>query len=177
MLTLKKLDIKNIWKSVKKIRQSYIFEHPNEACVINYNNEIMSEFITSLTEELKITTTSIPNENVSYNSLQTAAEIYIYLYHCPPYLPKLLTFIAYILQNGTPKELILAWSSILKITQDTDEKEEKLEILTKILETWHLNVYQKIQKITKGKCFTNATFDICPENIEILHNESQELLS
>lgn len=99
------------------------------------------------------------------------------MYHlqCPQFKPKLLLFIAYILQTGTPKELILAWSSLLKTSQD-GEKKENIEILTKVFKGFKLDSYEKLQIITKRKCFINGTFDTCPQKKAPTDEESPKIL-
>ena len=40
------------------------------------------------------------------------------------------------------------------------------------METFSLKEYEKVQIITKGKCYTNATFDKCTKKIDLINKES-----
>ena len=82
--------------------------------------------------------------------------------YCPP---KLIQLIIPIFKTGTPKDIILALTSIirnpLKIVNHSSRK-----ILIKVMETFKLDQYEKIQIFTKGKCYTNGIFGKCTRKKE-----------
>ena len=85
------LDQENIWKIVKKIRKSFLSKHSNPICedYIGLTANYIIENIDHLSEELKLSPSSIPRENVSHQTFETAGEIYAYLNYCPPNLGKI----------------------------------------------------------------------------------------
>ena len=178
MLHLRKLDMENVWKIIKRTRQSYLLQHPDLYlnCYEKISTSILKELINNFTKELEISTKYPPEEKVSDKTLKTSAEILIYLLHCPQFKPKLLLFMSYILQYETPKELVLAWTNLLKTSQ-AGEKKENIEILTQVLEGFNLDFYEKLQIITKRKCFINGTFDTCPQKkAAVTDEESLKIL-
>ena len=72
----------NIWKIVKETRKSFLNEHFDIVC--HYENPLIPDnFITdntvSIEEKLKLNLSSTINRNVSYKTLQTAANMFTYL--------------------------------------------------------------------------------------------------
>ena len=122
--------MENVWKIVRKIRQSYLFENPDvhayEFCQLS--KTAMNQFLNTLTDELKVNSTSEPNKNVSYKTLETSAELFIYLHHCPPFVSKDHRFIAHMIQTGAPKELILSLTNLIK----TAKNKKNVENLAKV---------------------------------------------
>ena len=167
------LDQENIWKIVKKIRKSFFSKHSNPTCpsyIVLADNYIKGN-IDHLAEELQLSPSSIPQDNISYELLQTAGEIFTYLNYCPPNILPLLT---HILKTGTPKDIILALTSIVKNPLKI-VKQISRTILLKVIETFELDEYEKIQVITKGKCYINGTFGNCKNNLD-LNEEDLKLL-
>ena len=104
------VDHENVWKLVKKTRKSFLITNKQLDCnihkVLLVDNLIKSN-IDSLAEKLQLNPTSTPNENVSHKTLETAGEMFTYLNYCPN---KLESIIVQILENGTPKDIILAFT-------------------------------------------------------------------
>lgn len=165
MLEITNLDHETIWKIVKNIRKSFLSEYTDLEC--NQYNTLLSDYnITYITdivaEKLQMNTSySTPNKNVSEKTLQTAAQIFTYLNYCPSYFPKFLLFNINLFQTATSREIVSALSSIMKTSEDEAEKGSTVEQFETIMKMLNLDQYRKIQIITKGKCFTNATFAEC----------------
>ena len=181
MLDETKFDLENIWKIVKETRASYISENADLDCPYPNPNTFLSglnikKIINIFAGKIGLNTTSVPKENISYKTLQTSAEMFTYLNYCPSLIPKLSLFYAYLFNSGTPKEIILGLTSTIKTAQNSDEKNRTIEIFSKVMKFFGLNQYEKIQKITKGKCYTNATFGNCGHKLDINSNISMKLL-
>ena len=158
------LDMENVWKIVKKIRISFLNRNLEPEC--DYKSTYLYgwtlEFIDLFAEELNLTPSSIPEapkDNITYQKLETAAEIFTYLMYCPP---KLVPLVAQILKTETPKNIILALTSMIKSPTIVPQSTRK--ILFNVLKTLKLDQYETIQIITKGKCYINGTFGNCKNN-------------
>ena len=75
--------------------------------------------IDSLAEKLEMNPTYVPNENVSHKTLETAGEMFTYFNYCPN---KLESIITNVMENGTPKDIILALSIPLKALPKVERK-------------------------------------------------------
>ena len=104
--------------------------------------------------KLKLNPTYVRNKSVSDKISKTAAEMFTYLNFCPN---KLQYFPKHLFHSGTPKEIILAMTSIMKTSQNA-AKEAATEIITLTMESLGLNHFEEIQMITKGKCLPNLIF-------------------
>ena len=111
------LDMKDVWKIIKKIRKSFLTEHPDLHCNILISDRSIKDIVRILEENLNLNTTSKPIENVPYKTLQTAAEMFTYLNYCP-IISKPLLFRTHLLDTGSPKEMILALPSLMKSSQN-----------------------------------------------------------
>ena len=122
----------------------------------------MDKNINSLAEKLNVNATSTPKDNISRETLETAGAIFTYLNYCPP--KKLLPLILNLLRTETPKNIIMALTSI-KETKDESKKnivkKIAINILRKVMESLHLTTYEKIQIFTKRKCYVQDTFSDC----------------
>ena len=110
-----------------------------------------------MAEKLNVNATSTPKDNISHETLKTAAEIFTFLNYCPP---KLLPLISNVLRTETPKNIILALTSI-KGSKENPVKKSAMKILIKVLETLKLKTYEKIQTFTKGTCCMNDIIGEC----------------
>ena len=163
MLDTTKLKFEEVWKIVKSIRKSFLTEHTNPKCDDGSHEKLLDiDFIQKntkrLAEELKLNASYLINENLSdRKTLQTASEMFIYLNYCPD---KLFYLIKHVLETGTTKDIILAFTNIMKFPTKL-VKETTMKIFLKVMKSLNLNHYEKIQIISKGKCFLNGTFDEC----------------
>ena len=96
--------------------------------------------------------------------------MFTYLNFCPP---KLLTFIVHLFETGTPRDMILALAGIKKSLQEASEKRKIIEIFQRVMNTFNLNQYEKLQIITKGKCYSNGTFSNCVRKMNISNFEAE----
>ena len=158
LLDVAQLDHENIWRITKLVRNSFLDEDHKRDCIKNIiTSNYIKENIDNFAEELKLKPSPIPNDNVSSEALEIAADIFTYLNFCPP---KLIFLIKHILEAEKPKDIILAFTSIMK-TSDKKVKESSMKIFLKIMESFKLKQHEKVQRITKGKCFINGTFGNC----------------
>ena len=177
MLDTTELDLEQVWNLLKEIRKSFLSKSKQKTWKDHFcgprDKLLLGDYITinvkSFAERLKLNTSDRQNRNVSYKTLETAGEMFTYLNYCPP---ELELFTTYILGNGSPKDMILALTHFMKTSQNS-EKESTRRILLRVMEALDLHTYEKIQMVTKGKCYINNTFvncarDLCEEDIRIL---------
>ena len=127
-----------------------------------------------MAKELKLTTIPVIDRNVSVETLETAAEMFIYLTSCLT-AQKHLGLITHLLHNTTPKKIILAMISMIKSSENV-EKKETVEIFNEIMKSFNLNQYEEIQIITKGQCYTNGTFGDCTKKTNVTNKDIPTLL-
>ena len=107
ILDITKVDEVSVWKIVKKIRRSFVVEHPNPYSCQDYQskkllaNEYIQENIDSLEKELKLNTSMISHKNVSFKTLETAGKMFTYLNYCSLLIPKYLRIIALLSQRNS----------------------------------------------------------------------------
>ena len=181
MLDMTQLDLENVWKLVKTTRKSFLshkFRTKSNGLDCDRANSytlLIDYFIKfnidSLAEKLQLNPTSVPKENVSHKTLQTAGEMFTYLNYCPN---KLESIIVQILENGTPKDIILALSIPIKALRKVERK-SITKILSKVMESLKLETYKNIQMITKGICYTNDTFSRCTSKKSLTNEDIKKL--
>ena len=135
---------------------------------------IIQKNINNLAAELNLNATSAPNKNVSDKTLKAAVEMFTYLNYCPS-VDKIFSFSKYLFETGTPKQILFAMTNILKTSQNT-AKIGTAELFSKVMDTFSLFQYERIQIISKGKCYTNGTFGNCSKKINITTKEKSEIL-
>ena len=156
-------DLENIWKIVEKVRILFLHRNLEPECDYSSLSDIyIQDIIVQFAEELNLTPSSIPKtpkDNITYQKLETAGQIFTYLMYCPP---KLVPLVAQILKSETPKNIILALTSMIKSPTIVPQSSRK--ILINVLTTLKLDQYETIQIITKGKCYINGKFGNCKNN-------------
>ena len=163
---------------MKKTRLSFLSEYSNPDC--NYRKTLLSdsiiqENINDVATELNLNTTSTPNKNVSDRTLKASVEIFTYLNYCPQSLNKIFSFIKYLFKTGTPKQIIFAMIDILKASQNA-ARIGTVELFPKVMRTFSLFQFERIQIITKGKCYNKGTFGNCTKKITATNIEKLEIL-
>ena len=165
----------NVWKLVKEARKSlFLAKNKQMDCdfyKVLFVDNLIKFNIDSLAEKLEMNPTSVPNENVSHKTLETAGEMFTYLNYCPN---KLESIITNVMENGTPKDIILALSIPLKALPKVERKSIN-KILSKVMESLKLETYKKIQMITKGICYTNDTFSRCTSKMRLTDEDIEQL--
>ena len=144
----------NIWKIVKETRKSFLNEHFDIVC--HYENPLIPDnFIRdntdSIEEKLKLNISSTINTNISYKTLQTAANMFTYLNYCHG---TLLPHIKHLIESESTKNILLALSSIMK-TSRNGYKIISNKILTRAMEMFKLNFYKGIDIIVREEASNN----------------------
>ena len=174
MMEMTKLDQENVWRIVRKTRQLFLSENASPNCeddktLLTYRH--IKDIGNSLSGKFKLKASSVAKKKISDKMLlKTAAEMFTYLNFCPP---KLLTFIVHLFKTGTPRDMILALAGIQKSLQEASEKRKIIEIFQRVMNTFNLNHYEKVQIITKGKCHSNGTFSNCARKMNISNFEAE----
>ena len=171
-----KLDQENVWKIIKKIRLSFLSEYSDIDCNSLLPEKNIQDNINSIASQLHLNTTSTANQNVSFKTLRTAGEMFIYLNYCPPYIPINALLCAYLFKTGTPREIILALTSVMKSLENAEEKKEIIEVFFNIMNTLNLKEFEIIQISTKGNCYTNAIMGNCTKKMNLNNKKIQGFL-
>ena len=171
MLDKTKLDKKKVWKIVRQIRLKFLSAHTDMECnpdnpsILSVKN--IQANINSVAAELKQNTTYTP-QNVPDETLETTAQMFMFLSFCPP---KLLSIIKSVCKTGSSREIILALTIITKSSQNASKK-GSIDFFQKVMESLNLNQFEQIQIVTKGKCYTNTTLDNCTKEIDVRNKET-----
>ena len=166
-----KLEKDKVWRIVKETRNSFLYEQTDPECQLDNTLIDDDDIIKNIdTMEAKFeTTTSTSNIEMSRASLEFSAAAFTYLNFCPH---KLLSFYNHLFKTGTPREIMLALTSIMKASQNA-AKESSTKIFSEVKETLNLTTCEKIQILTNRKCyedssFGNCTMDVNEEDIKVL---------
>ena len=166
-----KLDQEDVWKVIRKTRLSFLSEYTDIDCHsaadIIFSSDTIRKNTNSIAAELKISTTSTLNKNISHKILQTAGEMFTFLNHCPPKL-----FLD-IFKNGTARDIILALTSVIKTLENANDKKLTIEVFTNLMDSINLKDFENVQISTKGNCFTNAIFGNCTKDMHLNNKEIQ----
>ena len=166
------LDWDRVWKIVKDKRKSFLYEYSDVVCQNDDTilaDEYIEENINATRRELRATLKS--SKNVTKETLKIAAEMFTYLNHCPP---KLISFYADLFNNGKPRYIMLALTSIIKSSQNA-AKSSSLKIFSKVQEKFDLMNYEKVRIITNGKCLKDRIYGNCTKKVTVQDNDLKVL--
>lgn len=154
----------NFLKIVKETRKLILSQHTEPECKDSntlFGAAYIEDNINALEKKLEPKTSSIPNNNVSYATLEVAAKMFTYLNYCPP---KYLYFVKNLIETRSPNEIIFGLISAKMTLHNL--KQSSVKVLIKVMETLGLKQYENIQIITKGRCYDqNAIFSKCEKKI------------
>ena len=142
------LDQDNVWKIVRKIRKSYLFQLKDPECWMLLSDSFIKDNIDVIEEKLKLNIEINPNKNVSDETLAFAADIFTYLISCPSEDFYVLS----VIKSESAKNILLALTSMMKTSQNAG-KQSYTKIFTKAMEIFRLFIYRDIDVITKEKGF------------------------
>ena len=163
-------DKENVWKIVKETRKPFLYYYSNLPCNILLPDHIITENIKRIYEKLHLKP-SKPSENITKETLKTAAEMFTYLNYCPP--KQLISFYANLFHNASPKEIIQALTSIRMASQNA-AKEISFKIFRRVKENLKF-IGEKIHMVTTGKCFNNGTYGKCNRKKDIIKKDMKIL--
>ena len=116
----------NVWKAISRARLEFFLESEGKSSYCNdFGNEHllklehMDKSMKKLEKSMAIKSSWFHMTNVSYETFQSAAEMFLFLNYCPPKESFLFT---YIFKNLSPKDIILALSNILKVADEDIKK-------------------------------------------------------
>ena len=161
-------DIDDFWKIIKEVRKEFLRGNTDPKC---YDNKIASTNIQRNIDEVEKNFTTKPinqsKENITEDILQTGAEMFTYLNFCPP---KLLMFYKKLLLQGSIKDIILAFTNMMK-TRRNAEKSLATKLWNKIERKLKHLKYRKIDSLTFKQLdysqICNKT-KVCSEDFESL---------
>ena len=156
MVHLTQKDHGKVWNIVKQSRIKYFKYNPGgyeKDCPFRMINGILSEAIIRLNiQNVENSLNFNESETKTYGdvnslALQTAAEMFIYLTHCPsPEYYKLIDFMEYLLTSESPSKIILAMTSIMTNVK----KQTSIKIFNYIMKRFDLHEYETIKKMVTG---------------------------
>ena len=128
-------DHDKVWKTMKELRQQYLYENASSLCESTLLNKIDVRVNTmKVDEKLGLNTKEDLLENVTESTLQTAGHMFIYLNSCPPPILGLYTDL---FKKATLREIILTLRGILE-TAHNGEKNVALKIWSKLTDEMKL---------------------------------------
>ena len=114
---------------------------------------LIKENVNKIAEKLSTTATKVSYIDITEDSLKTAAEMYTYLNYNPP---KLLKFCESLFKKSSPREILWALTSIIKVSQNAVKKSSR-KILKNTLKVLNITQFEKIGNIAKGIGFSDLT--------------------
>ena len=122
----------------------------------NYNligESLIKKNVKEIAKKLSTTVTDVAYFDIPDESFKTAAEMYTYLNYNPP---KLLKFCEGLFKNSSPREILWALTSIIKVSQNAVKKSSR-KILKNTLKVLNITQFEKIGNIAKGIGFSDLT--------------------
>ena len=130
-----------IWEIVKAIRKTFLLKYVEPiSCYGEIAGSLIKANIDQMEEKLKLNAHNMVFNNVTEETLNTAAEMFTFLSFCPD--AKLLLFIDHVLKTDSLQNIILSLASMIKTSQNAIQRSSTL-ILKNILENGLSNTYKK----------------------------------
>ena len=107
---------------------------------------LINNIIGELENRLNITQDSSIHSDVTNQILQAAAQIFTFLNFCPP---KILKFYESLFRNASSKNILLALTNVVKVSQNA-AKRSAIKILQTTLKTLRLAQFEKIEALATG---------------------------
>ena len=155
-----KFEQQNVWKIVNETRRMFVSTKTKIECQESdtFLSDIFMKDIIDILEERLIGNKTIldePQNNISLNTLEFSAKIYIYLNFCPP---KLNYFLKDATLHSSPKYILVALTRIMKMSQNAAKKSSR-KILTKAMKIFKLENYKSIDTITRQQGFKGCAMN------------------
>jgi len=142
MLHLTRNDNQNFWNIVKDTRENFLFKNIDPKCFLTetlLDTSFVENIMNVMQETVQLNATIEPIRNVTNKTLETAVEMYTYLFFCPP--NDIISFYKHLLNTGSAKDIVIALSKFLKISQNA-VKESSYKIFLKYLATMNLKQHE-----------------------------------
>ena len=123
-----------VWSIVEEIRKEFLSKNFDyDSCRFNMISfEDIQNNMKLLLKKLSLDNIPMaPFTNVTEETFQTATKLFIYLNYCPP---GIITFYKNLFETQSPKETLLALTSILKSSSTIAKKESAHQIWLKFRE-------------------------------------------
>ena len=141
-------NVSNVWKIVRKIRKSYLFQLKDPECWMLLSDSNIKDNIDIIEEKLKLDIEINPNKNVSGETLAFAGDLFTYLNSCPTEDFYVLS----VIKSESANNILLALTSMMKTSKKAGKK-SSTQIFTKAMEIFGLLTYRAIDTISKEKEF------------------------
>ena len=113
-------------------------------------SQIILPNIISLEQQLKVKYSEIIFENMSRDTLETAAKMFLFLNSCSEFLETWLSFYTDLFMTKAPDQIVLALNRIMKHENKNRDGKIALELFKKVTKLMNLK-YEKIDKIINGR--------------------------
>ena len=111
ILILKKSKKENIWPTLKKFKLMLTFKDCNSHM---YTKDQVEANIAALEDMFQVKSTDVTFANITEETLNTAAKMFIYLNTCSEDLKLWVSFFKDLFQNKPPDQIVLTLNRILK---------------------------------------------------------------
>ena len=155
MLEMTGMQNVEVWTYLKNM-QSKVNPNETKDCPGGFSSELLD--IEELTKKLNVKAKTGRLKSISRETLETAAQMYIYVRLCQHSMKSWALFYMDLLQNKSPDEIMLTLNRILNADLKNDQNKALLEIASDLLKqiTSLLQLkYGEIQDLSKGR--TNSS--------------------
>ena len=165
------VNVDNKWKILRKIKR----ETPlNKVCNLNgvFVDADISSIVKDVEIQLKIKSSYLIFENMTIWDLQTAAEMFLYLYTCPGVTSQENWFINWFtfynnLFKTSPDMILLTLNRMMQSTNDNDFKGKLFKRVARLLHLKYESIQSLLPEDTKNsringslKTFDNLTLNL-----------------
>ena len=162
ILKLSRVSVENIQKVVKTTNDL----HSSSKCNIDEKTMLSDDAIMTLVKrvelQLQIESSEQINKNLTKEELQTAGEMFLYLYHClyeyRHWISSWKLFYKYLFRTQSADQIILTLNRMMK-AQDKDATVRAEKLLKRISNLMSLSL-EKIHTLLSGKTSRNESFTI-----------------
>ena len=151
MLEMTDMQNVEVWTYLKNM-QSKVNPNKTKDCPGGFSSELLD--IEELTKKLNVMAKTGRLKSISRETLETAAQMYIYVRLCQHSIKPWALFYMDLLQNKSPDEIMLTLNRILKTDFKNDQNKALLEIASDLLKqiTSLLQLkYEEIQGLSQGR--------------------------
>lgn len=142
----------NIWKIIRKIRKNYLLAYVEveklqwgKRCDDFIPKFLVQDHMDKIEKDLNMNISINLHENIEKETLDLAAQMFIYINFCPD--ENYLLFLKDLFKKDSLQNMLLSLSSIKKTTQNAVKKSSSL-ILNMLLRKFSLCHFKRINELT-----------------------------
>ena len=115
MVDLTQINFENVWQIVKEARKSFLLQQKDAKCSSFLPDDLITGNFETFEKKLNINMMINNRNNITKQTLKTAAEVFTYLNFCPN---RLFYFVRDILKYESSRNILLSLASIMKVSEN-----------------------------------------------------------